>query len=104
MSVRHSISTGALFQDVRQQLLARKRDTSHRYYEDAQVHRRSVGEGLRQAGIVACTSQSVFSYLTQYFPTSAVENTPNPFNALTWHGVNMAEYGLPLFRMLSQLY
>jgi hypothetical protein len=28
----------------------------------------------------------------QYFPTVAVENTPNPFNLpLTWHGVNLAE-------------
>ncbi|KAJ7671922.1 hypothetical protein B0H17DRAFT_1084643 [Mycena rosella] len=27
-----------------------------------------------------------------FFPTTAVENTPNPFNLpLTWHGVNMAE-------------
>ncbi|VDC01870.1 unnamed protein product [Peniophora sp. CBMAI 1063] len=28
----------------------------------------------------------------QYFPTTAVENTPNPFGLdLVWHGVNMAE-------------
>ncbi|KAL0946134.1 hypothetical protein HGRIS_012399 [Hohenbuehelia grisea] len=27
----------------------------------------------------------------QFFPTKAVDNTPNPFPALTWHGVNMAE-------------
>ncbi|KAJ6612793.1 hypothetical protein B0H10DRAFT_2177315 [Mycena sp. CBHHK59/15] len=34
--------------------------------------------------------EKVFS--KQYFPTTAVENTPNPFNLpLTWHGVNMAE-------------
>ncbi|KAJ7577524.1 hypothetical protein C8J56DRAFT_970986 [Mycena floridula] len=34
--------------------------------------------------------EKVFS--AQYFPTTAVENTPNPFNLpLTWHGVNMAE-------------
>ncbi|KAJ6573828.1 hypothetical protein DFH09DRAFT_915549 [Mycena vulgaris] len=34
--------------------------------------------------------EKVFS--KQFFPTTAVENTPNPFNlALTWHGVNMAE-------------
>ncbi|CAK5262542.1 unnamed protein product [Mycena citricolor] len=31
-------------------------------------------------------------FLPQYFPTGAVENTPNPFNLpLTWHGVNLAE-------------
>ncbi|THH15834.1 hypothetical protein EW146_g4704 [Bondarzewia mesenterica] len=29
--------------------------------------------------------------VTQYFPTTAVENLDNPFNVLTWHGVNMAE-------------
>ncbi|KAF8062243.1 hypothetical protein FPV67DRAFT_262778 [Lyophyllum atratum] len=34
--------------------------------------------------------EKVFS--KQYFPTTAVEHTPNPFNLpLTWHGVNMAE-------------
>ncbi|KAF8153213.1 hypothetical protein B0H34DRAFT_800441 [Crassisporium funariophilum] len=34
--------------------------------------------------------EKVFS--AQYFPKTAVENTPNPFNLpLTWHGVNMAE-------------
>ncbi|KAJ7291155.1 hypothetical protein C8J57DRAFT_1271530 [Mycena rebaudengoi] len=34
--------------------------------------------------------EKVFS--KQFFPTTAVENTRNPFNlALTWHGVNMAE-------------
>ncbi|KAH8119841.1 hypothetical protein DFH11DRAFT_1556842, partial [Phellopilus nigrolimitatus] len=27
----------------------------------------------------------------EYFPTTAVENLQNPFNVLTWHGVNMAE-------------
>ncbi|RDX48142.1 hypothetical protein OH76DRAFT_1352774 [Lentinus brumalis] len=27
----------------------------------------------------------------EYFPKSAVENLPNPFPVLTWHGVNMAE-------------
>ena len=27
----------------------------------------------------------------QYFPREAVENLPNPFPVLTWHGVNMAE-------------
>ncbi|KAJ7480003.1 hypothetical protein B0H11DRAFT_2026128 [Mycena galericulata] len=31
-------------------------------------------------------------FTKQYFPTTAVENLPNPFNLpLTWHGVNMAE-------------
>ncbi|KAG6829588.1 hypothetical protein H0H87_010737 [Tephrocybe sp. NHM501043] len=34
--------------------------------------------------------EKVFS--KQYFPTTAVEHTPNPFNLpLTWHGVNLAE-------------
>ncbi|KAF9444894.1 hypothetical protein P691DRAFT_735811 [Macrolepiota fuliginosa MF-IS2] len=34
--------------------------------------------------------EKVFS--EQYFPQTAVEHTPNPFNLpLTWHGVNMAE-------------
>jgi len=34
--------------------------------------------------------EKVFS--TQYFPTTAVDNTPNPFGlSLTWHGVNLAE-------------
>ncbi|CAA7269913.1 unnamed protein product [Cyclocybe aegerita] len=34
--------------------------------------------------------EKVFS--EQYFPTTAVEHTPNPFGLpLTWHGVNMAE-------------
>ncbi|KAF9467133.1 hypothetical protein BDZ94DRAFT_1211502 [Collybia nuda] len=34
--------------------------------------------------------EKVFS--KQYFPTTAVEHTPNPFNLpLTWHGVNVAE-------------
>ncbi|KAK7064836.1 hypothetical protein R3P38DRAFT_59336 [Favolaschia claudopus] len=34
--------------------------------------------------------EKVFS--KQFFPTTAVEHTPNPFNLpLTWHGVNMAE-------------
>ncbi|KAL9709319.1 hypothetical protein Ac2012v2_007673 [Leucoagaricus gongylophorus] len=34
--------------------------------------------------------EKVFSQ--QFFPTTAVEHTPNPFNLpLTWHGVNMAE-------------
>ncbi|KAJ7222587.1 hypothetical protein GGX14DRAFT_664365 [Mycena pura] len=34
--------------------------------------------------------EKVFS--AQFFPTKAVEHTPNPFNLdLTWHGVNMAE-------------
>ncbi|KAF9011853.1 hypothetical protein BDQ17DRAFT_792870 [Cyathus striatus] len=34
--------------------------------------------------------EKVFS--EEYFPTTAVENTPNPFGLpLTWHGVNMAE-------------
>ncbi|KAF7340226.1 hypothetical protein MVEN_01941300 [Mycena venus] len=34
--------------------------------------------------------EKVFSQ--QYFPTTAVEHIPNPFNLpLTWHGVNMAE-------------
>ncbi|KAG6875559.1 hypothetical protein C0992_003351 [Termitomyces sp. T32_za158] len=30
-------------------------------------------------------------FLKKYFPTGPVENMRNPFNALTWHGVNMAE-------------
>ncbi|KAJ7051145.1 hypothetical protein C8F01DRAFT_1212766 [Mycena amicta] len=31
-------------------------------------------------------------FTKQFFPTTAVEHTPNPFNLpLTWHGVNMAE-------------
>ncbi|KAH0578498.1 hypothetical protein H2248_003640 [Termitomyces sp. 'cryptogamus'] len=34
--------------------------------------------------------EKVFS--KEYFPTTAVEHTPNPFNLpLTWHGVNLAE-------------
>ncbi|KAK7040596.1 hypothetical protein R3P38DRAFT_2513671 [Favolaschia claudopus] len=34
--------------------------------------------------------EKVFS--KQFFPTTAVEHTPNPFNLpLTWHGVNLAE-------------
>ncbi|KIJ69295.1 hypothetical protein HYDPIDRAFT_79675 [Hydnomerulius pinastri MD-312] len=34
--------------------------------------------------------EAVFS--EQYFPTTATENLPNPFNnTLTWHGVNVAE-------------
>ncbi|KZV87063.1 hypothetical protein EXIGLDRAFT_724132 [Exidia glandulosa HHB12029] len=30
-------------------------------------------------------------FATANFPTKAVDNTPNPFPVLTWHGVNMAE-------------
>ncbi|THH00625.1 hypothetical protein EW026_g1931 [Hermanssonia centrifuga] len=33
--------------------------------------------------------EDVFS--PEYFPHTAVENLQNPFNVLTWHGVNMAE-------------
>ncbi|KAA1468402.1 hypothetical protein DENSPDRAFT_463211 [Dentipellis sp. KUC8613] len=33
--------------------------------------------------------ESVFE--KQYFPTGPVEHLENPFNVLTWHGVNMAE-------------
>ncbi|KAI0685304.1 hypothetical protein BC835DRAFT_1384885 [Cytidiella melzeri] len=33
--------------------------------------------------------EDVFSL--EYFPKTAVEDLPNPFSPLTWHGVNMAE-------------
>lgn len=42
-----------------------------------------------------CVNSSMYNYLLihgiQFFPKTAVENLPNPFPVLTWHGVNMAE-------------
>ncbi|KDR72302.1 hypothetical protein GALMADRAFT_768590 [Galerina marginata CBS 339.88] len=45
---------------------------------------------MKQLKYTGVPWEKVFS--PQYFPTTAVEHTPNPFNLpLTWHGVNMAE-------------
>ncbi|KAF4613200.1 hypothetical protein D9613_011183 [Agrocybe pediades] len=45
---------------------------------------------MKQLKYTGVPWEKVFS--AQYFPTTAVEHTPNPFNLpLTWHGVNMAE-------------
>ncbi|KAF8955068.1 hypothetical protein BDZ97DRAFT_1927484 [Flammula alnicola] len=45
---------------------------------------------MKQLKYTGVPWEKVFS--AEYFPHTAVENTPNPFNLpLTWHGVNMAE-------------
>ncbi|KAF9483297.1 hypothetical protein BDN70DRAFT_851929 [Pholiota conissans] len=45
---------------------------------------------MKQLKYTGVPWEKVFS--PTYFPKTAVENTPNPFNLpLTWHGVNMAE-------------
>lgn len=56
--------------------------------------RRSLGRCFRCAGVLRLAALTSFLdiFCPQYFPQTAVENLPNPFNLpLVWHGVNMAE-------------